>query len=358
MLDVLVKNGVVKLAEPDSWTQADVDAAADYFEDCSFFVPYAMMCVALGCDDTLKIHALKPIELCRLLNSTPLGTVVTEQRIRTLRTRAGLRIGKGTVDFIRFLAWLIGERGRVRRSRPEDREPPPPLATFEDAEGCAAVAVSNLQPEVSKGNTSTPTTSSKNLKILKVLTPRHERAIAALLTERTHRAAAEKIGVTPATLCRWLQQPLFRSAYLDTRRELVDAAVGRMQAAAGQAVQTLVTASVQAKRDSDRIRASLALLDHAVDGLTEADRRGESKVGGAAYEGDATPITSSEVVKSLAARLRALEASQGDGREKTRLTATLAGPLLQALELQEFEERLDALERVLNSRPEPKEERP
>ncbi len=58
MLDVLVKNGVVKLAEPETWTQEHVDAAADYFEDCSFFVPYAMMCVALGCD---YAHFLRPL---------------------------------------------------------------------------------------------------------------------------------------------------------------------------------------------------------------------------------------------------------------------------------------------------------
>jgi hypothetical protein len=59
MLEVLVKNGVVKLTEQDSWTQADVDAAADYFEDCSFFVPYGMMCVALGCGYADFLRALR-----------------------------------------------------------------------------------------------------------------------------------------------------------------------------------------------------------------------------------------------------------------------------------------------------------
>ena len=49
MLDVLVKNGVVTLAQADVWTRADVDAAAEYFEDGQFFVPYAAMCHALGC---------------------------------------------------------------------------------------------------------------------------------------------------------------------------------------------------------------------------------------------------------------------------------------------------------------------
>ncbi len=50
MLDLLVENGVVTLAAPDAWTRADVDVAAEHFEDCQLFVPYAMMCVALGCN--------------------------------------------------------------------------------------------------------------------------------------------------------------------------------------------------------------------------------------------------------------------------------------------------------------------
>lgn len=49
MLELLVKNGVVKPAAPDGWTQADVDAAAEHFEQCQIFTPYAAMCVALGC---------------------------------------------------------------------------------------------------------------------------------------------------------------------------------------------------------------------------------------------------------------------------------------------------------------------
>jgi hypothetical protein len=49
MLEMLIENGVVTPAGPDAWSQADVDAAAEHFEDCQIFVPYAMMCVALGC---------------------------------------------------------------------------------------------------------------------------------------------------------------------------------------------------------------------------------------------------------------------------------------------------------------------
>lgn len=49
MLEVLIRNEVVKPSTSDAWTQADVDAAAEHFEDCGIFTPYAAMCVALGC---------------------------------------------------------------------------------------------------------------------------------------------------------------------------------------------------------------------------------------------------------------------------------------------------------------------
>jgi hypothetical protein len=35
--------------QPDAWTQADVDAAADHPEDAGILTRYAAMCLALGC---------------------------------------------------------------------------------------------------------------------------------------------------------------------------------------------------------------------------------------------------------------------------------------------------------------------
>src|SRR5215510_10950442 len=51
---------------------------------------------------------LRPSDLCRLLNSTPLGEVVNERQLHRHRTRAGLRIGDArNVDLFRYLAWLV-----------------------------------------------------------------------------------------------------------------------------------------------------------------------------------------------------------------------------------------------------------
>lgn len=68
---------------------------------------------------------LKPGELCRLLNSTPLGAVLTDRRLRGHRISAGMRIGEGkTIDLFRYAAWLAGERRRqLPVSEPADFAP-------------------------------------------------------------------------------------------------------------------------------------------------------------------------------------------------------------------------------------------
>ncbi len=51
---------------------------------------------------------LRPSDLCRLLNSTPLGEVISERQLHRHRVRAGLRIGDARhVDLIRYVAWLV-----------------------------------------------------------------------------------------------------------------------------------------------------------------------------------------------------------------------------------------------------------
>ena len=67
---------------------------------------------------------LKPSELCRLLNSTPLGEVISDRQLYRHRTRAGFRIGDGrTVDLLRYTAWLVHER--------HEPKPEPPAGGYE-----------------------------------------------------------------------------------------------------------------------------------------------------------------------------------------------------------------------------------
>ncbi len=58
---------------------------------------------------------LRPSELCRLVNSTPLGTVLDERQLHRHRTRAGFRVGDGRhVDLFRYAAWLVELRHAPR----------------------------------------------------------------------------------------------------------------------------------------------------------------------------------------------------------------------------------------------------
>jgi hypothetical protein len=177
------------------------------------------------------------------------------------------------------------------------------------------------------------------------LTRKQEALIAALLTEPTHAAAATNAGVSEATLHRWLHLPAFRAAYRQARRELVEGAVGRIQAAAGQAVDTLLAVARGGAKDGDRVRAAVALLDFSFRGLTDAEAPG-----GGQEAGDTSPVGTADVVKLLAARLRQVDQSELSTGEKARLTVALADALLRAIGVDVLDKRLEALQAVLNGR--------
>ena len=64
---------------------------------------------------------LRPSELCRLLNSTPLGEVINERQLYRHRQRAGNRIGDNkTVDLLRYCAWMHQVRHSPRQTNDAD----------------------------------------------------------------------------------------------------------------------------------------------------------------------------------------------------------------------------------------------
>jgi hypothetical protein len=273
---------------------------------------------------------LRPGELCRLLNSTALGEVITTQQLQQHRTRAGLRLGNArTINLSAYVAWLV-----LQRHAPSVRSKTESVTTInltEAAQGAAALASRLPRGHGQK------------------LTSKQESVIAALLTEPTHAAAAAKAGIGEATLYRWLMIPQFREAYYQARREIVDAAVGRLQAAAGQAVDTLAAVSRHGKRDSDRVRASIALLDRARHGLADRDI-----LHGGPDSREAIEMKASDVVALLAKRLRHLEQSELSTAEKSRLTVALADAFLRAFSVDVLDKRLEALDDVLVQRKEKK----
>src|SRR5262249_41529081 len=189
---------------------------------------------------------LRPSELCRLLNSTPLGEVISEATLRRQRSRAGLRVGDGKcIDLVRYVAWLV----QVRHAPKPDPANAAGIDLAEAASGAAALG------SAAEG---------------RGLTSKQEAGIAALLSQPTHVAAAAQVGVSESTLYRWLQVPAFRAAYRQARRELVEAAIGRVQAAAGQAVEALVSIAPKGRRGGERGRAAAATPHHAPRGLAQA----------------------------------------------------------------------------------------
>lgn len=267
---------------------------------------------------------LRPGELCRLLNSTPLGEVLKPSQLQAHRNRAGLRIGDSKhVDLVRYVTWLVLERHGPRPTAPND---PADDTLTEAAESAAAVA---CRGDDGRGHG-------------EKFSRQQEAAIAALLTEPTYAAAARKAGLGESTLYRWMRKPAFRAACQTARRELVATAAGRLKVGAGQAVETLLAVAKKGRRDGDRVRASVALLDHAFRGPGD-DRAGKQNA--------EMPLGPADVVRLLADRLRQVDAADWNTPEKARLTATLADAYLRAVGVDELARRLHAIEAVLAERP-------
>jgi hypothetical protein len=271
--------------------------------------------------DPLRI---KPIALCRLLNSTPLGVVIGEQKLRNHRIAAGQRIGDDRhVNLLRYAAWLVQHRHAPRKPSTLDA-PMPDLVDL--AESAAALAAAN-QSDAGKR-----------------LPQRQSQAIAALLTESTHKAAAAKVGVTPTTLSRWLNLPAFQAALRHAHRELLKVSLSRAQAASGVAVDALVAITRGGRREGDRIRAAVALLDQST--------RRQDVSQPAESQPDSTPLAlqTDEILQLLSQRLRQIDQSELAITEKARLSASLSNSLLNAINVHELKKRIDALEAILNQR--------
>ena len=72
---------------------------------------------------------LKPSILTRMLNSTPLGEVISERQLRRHRNRGGYRIGdEKHVDLFRYAAWLVW-----LRHNPEPQKPPADYEAVKEA---------------------------------------------------------------------------------------------------------------------------------------------------------------------------------------------------------------------------------
>ncbi|OLE54574.1 MAG: hypothetical protein AUG51_07775 [Acidobacteria bacterium 13_1_20CM_3_53_8] len=102
------------------------------------------------------------------------------------------------------------------------------------------------------------------------LTQKQEAAIVALITHGTVREAARACSIGETTLFRWLQQPAFAARYRAARRQVVEAAIGRLQRLAVRAVDTLER-NLNCENPTAEIRSAQLILGQGVKGVELMD---------------------------------------------------------------------------------------
>jgi hypothetical protein len=118
------------------------------------------------------------------------------------------------------------------------------------------------------------------------LSRKQDLAIAALLTEPTINAAAQKVGVTTRTLRNWLAEPDFAAEFKERCRIVLDTATSMLSGATESAVECL-RRNLECGKAAAEIRAAIGILTHAfqaaeladvVERLDELERRLESRL--------------------------------------------------------------------------------
>jgi hypothetical protein len=97
------------------------------------------------------------------------------------------------------------------------------------------------------------------------LSGKQQRAIEALLSEPTTKAAAEKAKVSEATLHRWLNDPAFSVAHKEARGRLLETTLTALQSASVEAVACLRNVvNDKGAPTTARVSAARNVLDFAL----------------------------------------------------------------------------------------------
>jgi hypothetical protein len=100
------------------------------------------------------------------------------------------------------------------------------------------------------------------------LTPKQERAVAALLTEHSVERAAASARVGTRTIYRWLDEPDFAAAYRRARRKAFGQAIALTQRYAPLAVNTLAKVMMDDSAPHNaKVRAAATMLKFGRDGI-------------------------------------------------------------------------------------------
>ena len=97
-----------------------------------------------------------------------------------------------------------------------------------------------------------------------------DKALAALMVTRTVREASDLSGLGERTIYRYLADPTFQSEYRAARRSAVEHTIAAIQAAASDAVETLVR-NLHCEQPAVEVRAAAILIDAAIRGVEIMD---------------------------------------------------------------------------------------
>lgn len=94
------------------------------------------------------------------------------------------------------------------------------------------------------------------------LSMKQRRAVIALLSTATIEGAAAKAGVSPRSVLRWMEDPVFQSAIREAEGQAIDAATRKLIALQDGAILTIT--SIMADRNTAagvRVRAARTILE-------------------------------------------------------------------------------------------------
>lgn len=95
----------------------------------------------------------------------------------------------------------------------------------------------------------------------KVITVKQQKAVTALLSERTARDAARLAGISERTLYNWLALPAFRSALKSAEADALDTVTRRLSSGQALALDTLEKLIQSARHESTKLTACVSWLN-------------------------------------------------------------------------------------------------
>lgn len=102
------------------------------------------------------------------------------------------------------------------------------------------------------------------------ISPKQQKLIALLLTERTIDVACQKANVAPTTYWRWMREQQFLFAYRAARRGIFENTVAKLQSIVFAAVDTLER-NLNCENPAVEIRAAAIVLEQSLKGLEILD---------------------------------------------------------------------------------------